>query len=225
MGDRNIIQGLMVERITSAYSSIRIHKKNLPLLKKSDISKPGVHLLDKSGQSTIEFVLTFILVIAFILFFFQLSMIFAFGNYVHYATFMSARAYMAAGGTEEDQRSRAKDVIVRMLKKSLGQSGVDKFPHIARGVGGGDPGGLNMNRPGQFNKGDPDFSWMEGVRYTFQGKLFLIPLGGLNRVDSSPVPGQGPANTVTLTSESWLGREPAEDECRDTMKGFFDNGC
>ncbi len=185
---------------------------------------------DSTGQSTIEFALTMVLMISFLLFFFQLSMIFAFGNYVHYATFMSARAYLSASSTELDQRSRAKSVIVTMLKKSAGMSGVDKFPSIAKGVGGGDPGGFTLDRPSQYQKGDPNYSWMEGVRYTFQGKLFLIPLGGSRQ--SAPqgnvAAGQSSVNTLTLTSESWLGREPSDEECRGVMgKGgwLFDNGC
>jgi hypothetical protein len=179
------------------------------------------------GQSTIEFVLTMVLLLSFLLFYFQLSMIFAFGNFVHYATFMSARAYLSSGPSQGDQRSRARDVIVLLLKKSAGQAGVDKFPHIAKGVGAGDPGGFTSDRPSQYNKGDPTLSWMEGVRYTFRGKLFLIPLGGMGK-GAQDDSGTGPVNSITLTSESWLGREPAYDECVGDMGKvgwFYDNGC
>jgi hypothetical protein len=182
------------------------------------------------GQSTIEFCLTIVLMIAFLFFYFQLSMILAFGNFVHYATFMSARAYLSSGQDQDDQRSRARDVIVKLLKKSVGQAGVDKFPRIAKGFGQGDPGGLMMDRPSQYQKGDPALSWMEGVRYTFRGKLFLIPLGGFGRGARSAQAemGQSDPNSLTLTSESWLGREPAADECLGDMGKngwFFDNGC
>lgn len=175
--------------------------------------------LSISGQSTVEFILSMILFMSIVLFYFQLSMIFAFGSFVHYATFMSARAYLAAGPDESDQRTRAKDVIVRMLKKSAGQSGSDKFPSIARGSGPGDPTGFQVDRPSQFQKTDIDFSWLQGVRYTFRGRLFLLPLGRSLTTNQ---------NRLELTSESWLGREPTAQECQTDMgdKGWlFDNGC
>lgn len=177
----------------------------------------------QQGQSTVEFALTLILFLAFILFYFQLSMIFAFGNYAHYATFMSARAMLSAGATKSDQVTRAKDVIILTLKKSAGQAGVDKFPMIAKGFGEGEVGGLALDAPEQYKAGDRTFSWMQGVRYTFKGKLFLIPFGG----SSGKTPTGDTMNSISLTSESWLGREPSEEECRTYMKNgwFFDNGC
>jgi len=163
-----------------------------------------------SGQATVEFALTMILFFSFFLFYFQLSMAFAFGNFVHYATFMSARAYLSAGPELGDQQTRARDVIVQMLKKSTGASGVDRFPFIAKGVGGSDPGGFEVLNGAQ------GLSWMTGVRYTFRSKLFLIPMGGSTKG----------VNSVTLTSESWLGREPTSQECQAFMAGrLFDNGC
>lgn len=188
-------------------------------------------LRNDKGQSTIEFALTMILLIAFILFYFQLSMTFAFGNFVHYATFMSARAFLAAGPTYEDQKERARSVIVRMVKRGEGQAGTDRFPSLARGVGEGDPRGVQMDPPAQFNIDDSDFSWMQGVRYTFRSKLILIPFAGTGRAGKPEATGnspQKPGNSVTLTSESWLGREPDDDECRALLgKGgwAFDNGC
>jgi hypothetical protein len=184
--------------------------------------------LDSKGQSTIEFALTLILLMAFMLFYFQLTLVLSFGNYVQYATFMSARAYLSAGPSREDQRTRARDVIVQMLKRSAGQSGVDKFPSIARGVGG-DPGGFEVDPPAEFNPTNRDFSWMQGVRYTFRSKLFLIPMAGTGQFGRQEKSSMGPQlNSLVLTSESWLGREPPDDECRNDMgknAWFFDNGC
>ncbi len=168
------------------------------------------------GQATVEFALTMILFFSFFLFFFQLTMAFAYGNFVHYATFMSARAYLSAGMEIGDQQTRARDVIVKMLKKSVGASGVDRFPFIARGVGGTDPGGF------EIMNGSQDAPWMVGVKYTFKSKLFMIPFGGTGSR------GRAAVNSVTLTSESWLGREPTSSECMQYMgsrRWLFDNGC
>jgi hypothetical protein len=183
--------------------------------------------LENSGQATVEFVLTFILFFAFVLFFFQLSLVFAFGNFAHYATFMAARAYLSAGVDNQDQQTRARDVIVALLKKSAGASGVDKFPSIARGTGGGDPGGFEVTPPSQYDPLDPGLSWMQGVRYTFKSNLFIIPLAGFGRNASSGANNRS-VNSVTLTSESWLGKDPSEADCKADMgKGswFWDNGC
>ena len=170
-----------------------------------------------------EFILTLLLLVAFILFFFQLTMIFSFGNYVHYATFMSARAYLSAGRDEQDQRERAMNVLVKMVKKSEGTTGIDKFPSIAKGSGGGETLGIKIGPGSEFVDGNRRSSWMQGVRYTFKSKLFLIPLAGFGKKGAS-------ANSIELTSESWLGREPSDSECNGAMvkggmNGLLDNGC
>ncbi len=183
---------------------------------------------DNLGQSTIEFILTLILVVSINLFIFQTALVLAHGNYVHYATFMAARAYLAAGPDPEDQVRRAKDVIVGMLKQR-GSSALDRYPSIARGTGKDSTLGVQglavVPRGGvtdQFSSGDRAKSWMQGVRYTFRSKLFIVPFGGVGRTSSR---GASP-NWVTLTSESWLGREPTSQECRDQLGGkYYDNGC
>jgi hypothetical protein len=177
----------------------------------------------EEGQSTTEFALTLILLMAFVFFFMQLALIFGFGNFAHYATFMSARAYLSAGPNRDDQIDRAKNVIVQTLKRSATTAGIDRFPAIAMGTGGGDPQGFNVDSP-EYVAGSKDLSWLQGVRYTFRSKLFLIPLGGKSASSASG----NSANQVTLTSESWLLREPTEDECQTQLgkvSGIYDNGC
>ncbi len=179
--------------------------------------------LDSRGQSTIEFALTLMLIAIFSLFYVQLSLVFAYGNFVHYATFMSARAYLASGPTKADQAGRARDVIVKMLQRSSGEAGTGRFPSLGKGFGPGNPPGFQVDDPPQYDPVNRDFSWMQGVRYTFRSRLFAVPLGR-----SSGTGGGGSVNVVTLTSESWLGREPSYEECAEEMserKGIFDNGC
>jgi len=173
---------------------------------------------DRRGQSTLEFALVMLMTLSFTLFFIQLCLVLAWGNYVQYATFMSARAFVAGGGDETGQMERAKLVLGRMVKRG----GRDRFPNIAKGVGGG--GGIQGAEIGQGPGYSPSraSSWPEGVRYTFRSRLFSIPPG---------LPGkklEEDANSVTFTSESFLLREPTYDECvRNiiTQGGFVDNGC
>jgi hypothetical protein len=175
--------------------------------------------LGEEGQAVIEFCLTIIMLFAFVLFFIQLTLMMAFGNYAHYATFMAARAYLSSGPDDQDQADRARQVIVQMLKKSQAAAGVDKWAFIAKGVGGGDPGGFQLDAS-QTDDSNPDFSWLHGVRYKFKSRLMMIPLAG--RPDGS-------ANSVTLQSESWLGKEPSYSKCQADLQshssGIFDNGC
>ena len=173
---------------------------------------------NEKGQSTIEFTLTLTFLLAFVFFFLQLALVFGYGNYVQYATFMSARALQSATETQDDQIGRAKAVLIRMLKKSQGASGVDRWPGIGKGVDGQDIAGADIGIVDPFDRNDPGLSWREGVRYSFRSRLFLIPLS------QSDV-----ANSITLTSESWLGREVTTEECSQFLNRFgeiiFDNGC
>jgi hypothetical protein len=187
--------------------------------------------LNEEGQSTIEFALTLILVMAFMLFYFQLGLLMGLGNYIHYATFMSARAYLSAGSSPDDQVSRATYVLNAMLAKP--NSTADRFPSIARGqpIDGCQnpvaPGGcVGLGDNGYKGDGDRDLSWMQGVRYRFRGRLFILPLAGLSAQSQQGFTTD--VNSLTLTSESWLGREPTYSECSDDMgklKGIYDNGC
>ena len=183
----------------------------------------------ESGQSTIEFALTLILLMAFMLFYFQLGLLMGLGNYIHYATFMSARAFLSAGVDSQDQIARAKDVLSRMLLKP--QSSADRFTSLAHGrkiddcqesVGAGGC----IGQGSQFADGVRDSSWMQGVRYRFRGRLFIIPLAGLSAAAKQGFTKE--TNSLELTSESWLGREPTYMDCSgemNTYKGIFDNGC
>lgn len=180
----------------------------------------------EEGQSTVEFALTLIFLLSFVFFFLQLALIFGFGNYVHYATFMSARAYLSAGATSDDAQNRAQNVIVATLKRSATQAGIDRFPAIAQGyqaqgTESQGPTGFAINDP-HYQPGDYNSSWLQGVRYTFRSRLFLVPMG------FGGVAGSGSTNSVTLTSESWLGHETSDEDCASQLgqvKGIYDNGC
>lgn len=177
----------------------------------------------ESGQSLIEFALSIFLVFGLLFFFIQLALALSWGNYVQYATFMSARAYLSGGTTKGDQIERATDVLRRTVKRGTA-SNDDRFPMIAKGINGDDDtvkGSSIGGGPG-FDPGNYDLSWMQGVRYTFRSRLFVLPIG---RPGTSPDASSGQA---VFTSESWLGRDPTYQDCLATMrqlKGQIDNGC
>jgi hypothetical protein len=176
----------------------------------------------ESGQSTVEFALTMILVSSFMFLFFQLSMVMGMSSYIQYATFMAARAYLSAGPDTQDQQTRARTVIQQMLK-APGNSAKDRLPTIVKGEGGSDGTvpGLSFDAA-QFDPKSRNYSWLQGIRYSFKGRVFLMPIG----TGGATKPG---AATLSLTSESFLGRETTTEECRSEMKnrgdGIYDNGC
>jgi hypothetical protein len=91
---------------------------------------------------------------------------------------------------------------------------------VAKGEGEGELTGILIGRHDSFSREDRHLSWLQGVRYTFRTRLFLLPLPGTSRA--------GNGTSFSLTSESWLGREPSYAEClkeMGTKGGLIDNGC
>ncbi len=185
--------------------------------------------LGEAGQSTIEFALMLTLCLGFVMFFVRLSLVMAYGNLVQYAAFMSARAYQSAGpgGGDDDQKDRATRIIVKLLKKSEGQTGTERFPQIAQAVGGTlELPGASIGPGPQYQSDNRDLSWQVGVRYSFRSRLFSAFFG--KKVTPKPVAkGAQQEGMLSLTSEAWLGREPSEDECMSEMGAprEIDNGC
>ena len=70
----------------------------------------------EKGQASIEFALMIMVAVFFSFFFLQLCFFLGFSSYVQYATFMSARAFLSAGPTTDDQRDRADMVLRQMIK-------------------------------------------------------------------------------------------------------------
>jgi Flp pilus assembly protein TadG len=76
----------------------------------------------------IEFILGLMIVISFFFFYVRMSAVFAVGNYIHYATFMAARAYASGTTTRDNQVSNANNV----LQASLG----GRFKSLIKASGG-----------------------------------------------------------------------------------------
>lgn len=190
--------------------------------------RSGHSLGHSQGQSTVEFAMTLGLLVSIILFFLQLSLVMAFGSYVHYATFMAARTYQSGASARSRQRERAAEIVTLLLKKGPGQEGIDRWPGLGTGIASGTtPAGATIGAGPQLAQNPvPSFSWQEGVRYTFRSRLLLMPF---LRDDASA--GGDPISSVDLTAESWLGREPTREECLESVaastggRGVVDNGC
>jgi hypothetical protein len=172
-------------------------------------------LASESGQAVVEFVLTMVILLTMLMFVIQVTLFLSFGNFVQYSTFMSARAYLSGWPTEAEQLKHAEAVLGRTVKLN----GNDRFSLAARGINGTSAvKGADIGREASFDPNNETLSWLQGVRYSFKGRLFLHPL--------APSSMETSASEVDLKSESWLGREPTYNECRTEMgSNLFDNGC
>ena len=147
----------------------------------------------------IEFVLGLMIVISFFFFYVRMCAVFAVGNYIHYATFMASRAYMPGGKTMDDQNGRASNVLSAMVN--------NRFKSVIKPKGGdGTVPGATIGS-GPYFDSDPKYDyWNQGVTYSFTSKLSLYPWSKENQ-----------SVVLNLTSESWMPREPADDENSKTM--------
>jgi hypothetical protein len=151
-----------------------------------------------SGQALIEFVLGLMIVIAFFFFYVKMAAVFAVGNFIHYATFMAARAYSSSAETPDAQQRNAEAVIQKML--------AGKWKPLLKPTGGGTIPGATVG-PGPYFNDDPGAdNWNQGVVYSYETKMSLYPWSR----------GNG-AITMKLASESWIRREETESEARETL--------
>lgn len=146
-----------------------------------------------------EFVLGLMLVISFFFFFIKMAATFVVGNFIHYATFMSARAYMSSAKTVGDQQSNAEAVLQKMVGgrwKSLIKPDTNSSGSIPGGYVG--PGPIFQESPSE------DF-WNQGATFAFTSKLSAYPWNK-----------DGQGIDLKLQSESWMPREESVDECMQT---------
>jgi len=143
----------------------------------------------------------------------QVALSFGLANYIQYATFLASRAYLASRTTEQKQIEAASDT----LKMMVGEN--SRWPMIIRAVGDGNPRGASIGRS-NFVEIPPRTSnarfnnWEQGVAYRFQMRLYTLPILKSKSLSSS-------GNFVEVQSQSFLGREPSEDECRQYMENEF----
>jgi len=152
-------------------------------------------LRKKEGQSAVEFILVSMIVFFFLLFFLSLAFTLIISQYMDYATFMAARTYKAAHGNIENQREKARSVFNAYVEPVRGNALVKSVSDL------------------QFLKADPGGRehQSEGVRVTYEVNLFYLPpLFAKDQISS----------TLTLTSESFLGRDPTYQECTSFFSNF-----
>lgn len=167
----------------------------------------------ESGQSTIEFLTTMTFAIGLVFFVVRLALVYTNGFLVHYATFMASRSYLVIDNNLAGA-STADPVAADEAKKVFESYQVLSLLDAS-----------NVD----FQVNSPDF----GGRKSYVGPYVKFK----QRFPSPSLVGTN--QTLNLTSESFLGREPTRSECVEricealTAAGtncnqyvtFFDNGC
>ncbi len=184
----------------------------------------------QSGQSFIEFILALFAFFTVAFMYVQVSVSFGVQNYLQYATFLSARAYLAGYDQKDQQKKSAQSYMKDFLLSENGNA----FNSFAKAVetGNSDVPGVKIgDGPKMATLGSENArlqNWMQGVTYTFKSRLYMMP------ILKSKTAGMG--NNITLESQSWLGREPTKEDCEAyfvhrqsqfSIKGaiIVDNGC
>lgn len=155
------------------------------------------------GQAITEFVLGLMIMVSFFFFFIKMAMVFAIGNYVHYVTFMAARAYTTSHSSASSQEEAGEMIFNQMIKS--------RWKKIIIPVGGANTPGATVG-PGKIVQDNPLNQWNYGATFTYSTKLELYPFST-----------GGASVDLKLTSESWMPREEAQDECLQTKASIQAN--
>lgn len=146
---------------------------------------------NQGGQAAIEFIVCMVVVFFFLLFYLSLCILLVTSEYMDYATFMAARTFKSAYGSEQSQQNNAQIVFDSYTQKIQG---------VARK--------FSLN----FTQTNPDDEQTKGVEASYSMDLFYLP--------PIFVPGDIPPSELRLTSEAHLGREPGFQDCLDFFAGY-----
>jgi hypothetical protein len=169
------------------------------------------------GQSTIEFILTFVFGVSLILVVFNTAMNSATGYLVHYATFMASRVYLTA-----DSHIGTVSSVDISLQGSEERARA-AFNQYNLGIFNVPDGQFKINPAGNTT---PSEYLTVGATTSFEQKMDL-----LGRITGE--------SKLELVSESFLGKEPTravcanrtcfgitgQDDCRNMDITLYDDGC
>lgn len=150
-----------------------------------------------SGQSTIEFLLTFVFALAFIFNFVQLAVNTGAGYLAHYTTFMASRSYLVYDDNSINPQTSDRGAELDARSQIDSKSGLDiiaiKNPEVS------------FNPPGNFPQ-----------KWEYTGVRMKIRKG------FSPLSIVGGTVSASMISESFLGREPTRGTCLQRIcNGIF----
>ncbi|PIP92964.1 MAG: hypothetical protein COW00_06610 [Bdellovibrio sp. CG12_big_fil_rev_8_21_14_0_65_39_13] len=158
----------------------------------------------ENGQSTIEFLISFVFVLGFLFLFLRLSIVYTNGYLMHYATFSASRAYMVADNG--DKNAEGSDGLAFTKAKAVFDKIVNTTQIFGQTIQ------LKENSMDSENMN----SLLVGV-FADLNEYFMVPGVTNSRKD------------LNLKSESFLGREPTRGECIqsvcEVIKGITSVSC
>ena len=147
---------------------------------------------NQGGQAAIEFIVCIVVIFFFLLFYLSMCILLVTSEYMDYATFMAARTYKSAYGSQETQEANSKIVF---------DSYTDKISGIARN--------FSLN----YVQLDQNDAQTGGVEASYDIDMFYLP--------PLFVGDDMPPSKLRLTSEAHLGREPGFQECVDYFTNYI----
>jgi hypothetical protein len=170
---------------------------------------------NQSGQSTIEFIFSFIFAVSLILLVFNTSLNYASGYVTHYATFMASRVFLTQDSNNSQWNAGDRGVAINKAKNAFASFKLDVFGIKTQ---------LEINDEQNVSAGE---YLMVGAYASFSRKMDMVgQITGQTKLD--------------LISESFLGREPTRGVCASricmAIKGedtcsinyditLYDDGC
>ena len=148
------------------------------------------------GQSTIEFLVSFTLVLYFIFFFLKLSFIYTTGFLVHYAVFQSSRTYYSYDSKSNEVTTVYSDAEEKATD-IFGRFSLDLF------ISSFNANALTFNAPQTVE------APYQGVLFEYQDNLRFSSAFGESEV-------------LDLTSESLLGKEPSAARCLERIRNVIE---
>lgn len=154
---------------------------------------------NQKGQSVIEFLLTFTIVMGMLFFYFKMSLGFTNGYMIHYATYMASRSFLTSDSWDTNPDGKAFQKAQSVFKRLL-------------------PEGLINGFNGELKVNDPEsviFKVFTGVYADFNATYSVGIVGG--------------KTPIFHRSESFLGREPTRLESTEqtcfAIARATKNGC
>lgn len=151
-------------------------------------------LLTEAGQSTIEFVISFSILFALVIFIYKIGFNYAKGFLIHHMTFMASRAYLIADNGENDTNVSAFEAKIKSIL----------CPELVT------PGEQQACNDLKFNNsaaGGGTLPVYNGVYTTLTEKFSFGVVGA--------------GKTVKFWSESLIGKEPRRQEVLDQICNAF----
>jgi len=151
----------------------------------------------QEGQSTIEFLLTFMFALAFLFLFINISVNYSAGYLVHYATFMASRTYLTADtSTINGGDQTAKEEALKTLKR---------FRVAAVGVPVDGVKNCCSTTVDGFYINSAFTSSINAPLFVGAVSVFKKPLSYFRAIAGD--------TEIRYVSESFLGKEPVRHEC------------